>query len=76
MEFPFDVYEKYVKPTMVKISPDQTEPDKLFTVEDETPAEAPQVVIPEDMKAALMEELRSQIMKELEVNKSKEEEEE
>ena len=68
MEFPFDVYEKYVKPTMVKISPDQPEPDKLFTLEDETPAEAPQVVIPEDMKAALMEEL--------EVNKSKEEEEE
>ena len=76
MEFPFDVYEKYVKPTMVKISPDQPEPDKLFTLEDETTAEAPQVVIPEDMKAALMEELRSQIMKELEVNKSKEEEEE
>ena len=74
MEFPFDVYEKYVKPTMVKISPDQSEPDKLFTLEDETTAEAPQVVIPEDMKAALMEELRSQIMKELEVNKSKEEE--
>lgn len=67
----FEAYEKYVKPEEVVVP--QEEPDKLFEVEDETPAETPQVVIPEDMKAALMEELRSQIMKELEVNKSKEE---
>lgn len=72
MNFNYDAYDKYVKPTEVEI-PDNDETDKLFDLEDDAQGETPQVVIPEDMKTALMAELREQIMKELEVNKSKEE---
>lgn len=67
----FDMYDKFIKPQeVVEV---EEEPDKLFEVEEPTVAETPQVVIPDDMKAALMKELREEILKELEANKSKEE---
>lgn len=72
MVFNFEAYEKYVKPAEVVVEPHKEEPDKLFNIEDDAPP-APQVVIPDDMKANLMAELREQILKELEGNKTKEE---
>ena len=60
MIFPFDEYEKYVKPTeQVEVHKEEDE-EKLFEVEDEKP-EPQQVVIPEDLKASLMAELREQL---------------
>ena len=70
MIFPFDEYEKYVKPTeQVEVHNEEDE-EKLFKVEDEKP-EPQQVVIPDDVKASLMAELREQLLKEL--SESKEE---
>ena len=70
MIFPFDEYEKYVKPKVeVEVHEDEDEDnEKLFEVEDEKP-ETPQVVIPEDLKASLMAEIREQLLKELSENK-------
>lgn len=68
MIFPFDEYEKYVKPKVeVEVHEDEDN-EKLFEVEDEKP-ETPQVVIPEDLKASLMAEIREQLLKELSENK-------
>lgn len=68
MIFPFDEYEKYVKPTEQVEVNKKDDDEKLFEVEDEKP-ETPQVVIPEDLKASLMAELREQLLKELSENK-------
>ena len=68
MIFPFDEYEKYVKPKVeVEVHEDEDN-EKLFEVEDEKP-ETPQVVLPEDLKASLMAEIREQLLKELSENK-------
>ena len=68
MIFPFDEYEKYVKPKVeVEVHEDEDN-EKLFEVEDEKP-ETPQVVIPENLKASLMAEIREQLLKELSENK-------
>lgn len=70
----FDMYDKYIKPTEVKV--EEPETDKLFEVKDEPNDETAKEVIQniDEWKASIVAELKEVLLKEFEVNKTPKEE--
>lgn len=66
----YDVYEKYVKPTMEVVEPTKND-EELFKLEDETTETQPKPSTSFD-ENALVEKITASILEKLSINKDKE----